>query len=307
LEQSAVILLTGANGQVGHELRTTLAPLGPVVASTRETLDLTDEAAIRAAVRAAAPRVIVNAAAYTAVDAAERDAAACAWLNTGVPRILAEEAERCGAWLVHYSTDYVFDGTGRRPYREDDPVAPLGVYGRTKADGEVAVRAACARHVILRVAWVYGLRGKNFLLTIQRLVRERAVSGEPLRVVHDQVGVPTWSRSIAEATAAVVQQLCSRTDADTLPGTYHMAGAGSCSWYDFACAIVQQMGEAAPGVTVQPITTHEYPTPARRPAYSVLDPSLFEAVFGVALPEWRVQLEACVHEDPHALTHVTPP
>jgi len=301
-----VILLTGANGQVGHELRTMLAPLGPVVASTRETLDLTDEAAIRAAVRAAAPRVIVNAAAYTAVDAAERDAAACAWLNTEVPRILAEEAERVGAWLVHYSTDYVFDGTGRRPYRESDPVAPLGVYGRTKADGEAAVRAECTRHVILRVAWVYGRRGKNFLLTIQRLARERAVSGEPLRVVHDQVGVPTWSRSIAEATAAVVHQLVDRTDADTLPGTYHMAGAGGGSWYDFAGAIVQQMGEAARGVTVQPITTHEYPTPARRPAYSVLDASQLEAVFGVALPEWRVQLEACVHEDPHALTHATP-
>ena len=291
-----MILLTGANGQVGHELRATLAPLGPVVASTRETLDLTDEAAIRAAVRAAQPQVIVNAAAYTAVDAAERDEAACAWLNTEVPRILAEEAERCGAWLVHYSTDYVFDGTGRQPYRESDPVAPLGVYGHTKADGEAAVRAACPRHVILRVAWVYGRRGKNFLLTIQRLVRERAVSGEPLRVVHDQVGVPTWSRSIAEATAAVVHQLVDRTDADTLPGTYHMAGAGSCSWYDFACAIVQQMGEAAPGVAVQPITTHEYPTPARRPAYSVLDASLFEAVFGVALQGWRVQLGKCVGE-----------
>ena len=298
-----MILLTGANGQVGHELRTTLAPLGPVLATTRETLDLTDEAAIRAAVRAAAPRVIVNAAAYTAVDAAERDEAACAWLNTDVPRILAEEAERCGAWLVHYSTDYVFDGTSGRPYRESDPVAPLGVYGRTKADGEAAVRAACTRHVILRVAWVYGRRGKNFLLTIQRLARERVVSGDPLRVVHDQVGVPTWSRSIAEATAAVVQQLVNRTDADTLAGTYHVAGAGSCSWHEFACAIVQQMGDSAAGVTVQPITTHEYPTPARRPAYSVLDASLLEAVFGVVLPGWREQLTACVHEDTHALTH----
>ena len=296
-----MILLIGANGQVGHELRTTLAPLGPVLASTRETLDLTDEAVIRAAVRAAAPRVIVNAAAYTAVDAAERDEAACAWLNTDVPRILAEEAERCGAWLVHYSTDYVFDGTSGRPYRESDPVAPLGVYGRTKADGEAAVRAACARHVILRVAWVYGRRGKNFLLTIQRL----AATGNPLRIVHDQVGVPTWSRSVAEATAAVVQQLCNRNDADTLAGTYHVAGAGSCSWYEFACEIVQQMGDTTRGVIVQPITTHEYPTLARRPAYSVLDASLLEAVFGVVLPGWREQLTACVHEDTHSLNHAT--
>lgn len=289
-----MIFLTGANGQVGYELRTTLAPLGPVVATTRETLDLTKEAAIRAAVRAAAPRVIVNAAAYTAVDAAEGDEAACAWLNTDVPRILAEEAQRCGAWVVHYSTDYVFDGTASRPYREDDPVSPLGVYGRTKAAGEDAVRAACAQHLILRVSWVYGLRGRNFLRTMQRLAVERAVTGEPLRVVHDQVGVPTWSRSIAEVTAQVVMQLTEHADAALTPGTYHLSGAGSCSWYEFACEIVRQLGEAAQGVSVQPITTRDYPTPATRPAYSVLDATTLHETFGMALPPWRKQLAACL-------------
>lgn len=290
-----MILLIGANGQVGHELRSTLAPLGPVTATVRETLDLTNEAAIRATVRAVAPRVIVNAAAYTAVDAAEGDAVACAWLNTHVAHILAEEAQRVGAWLVRYSTDYVFDGMATRPYREDDPVAPLSVYGRTNADGDQAVRATCARHVILRVAWVYGLRGKNFLRTMQRLACERVASGQPLRIVHDQVGTPTWARSIAEATAQVVQQLITRKDADVTAGTYHVAGTGSCSWYEFACEIVRNMASPANGVPVQPIVTLDYPTPARRPAYSVLDTARIQHAFGVVLPPWQVQLATCLH------------
>lgn len=288
-----MILLTGANGQVGHELRTTLAPLGPVVATTRETLDLTDEAAIRAAVRAVAPRVMVNAAAYTAVDAAERDEAACAWLNTEVPRILAEEAERCGAWLVHFSTDYVFDGTGRRPYREDDPVAPLGVYGRTKADGEAAVRQACARHLIFRISWVYGTRGRNFLKTVQRLIS----GDQPLRIVDDQVGVPTWSRAIAKAAAEVVIKVEGSADPGALAGTYHMAGSGACSWYDFAQEIVRASSATGPAAVVHPITTVEYPTPAQRPAYSVLDASKLQTVFAVTLPSWQKQLEYCLRTD----------
>jgi dTDP-4-dehydrorhamnose reductase len=288
------IFLTGANGQVGHELRATLAPLGPVLATTRDTLDLTNEAAIRAAVRDAAPKLIVNAAAYTAVDAAETDQAACSWLNADVPRILAEEAERCGAWLVHYSTDYVFDGTATRPYREDDPVNPLGVYGRTKAAGEEAVRQACGRHLILRVAWVYGTRGKNFLKTIQRL----AATGNPLRIVHDQVGVPTWSRAIAEATADAIAKLHVADDPDALAGTYHMAGSGACNWYDFAQAIVRASSATGPAaVAVHPITTAEYPTPAQRPAYSVLDASKMQRVFAVTLLSWRAQLEHCLRSE----------
>jgi dTDP-4-dehydrorhamnose reductase len=287
------IFLTGANGQVGHELRSTLAPLGPVLATTRDTLDLTNEQAIRAAVRAASPRLIVNAAAYTAVDAAETDQAACAWLNTDVPRILAEEAERCGAWLVHYSTDYVFDGTATRPYREDDPVNPLGVYGRTKAAGEEAVRRACGRHLILRVAWVYGTRGKNFLRTVQRL----AATGNPLRIVDDQVGVPTWSRAIAEATAQVAEAVLKASDSDTLAGTYHVAGGTACSWYDFAVEIVRRSADSHTGaqrVEIHPITTAEYPTPAQRPAYSVLDASKIREAFGVQLAPCQDQLASCL-------------
>jgi dTDP-4-dehydrorhamnose reductase len=291
------IFLTGANGQVGHELRSTLAPLGPVLATTRDTLDLTNEAAIRAAVRAAAPRLIVNAAAYTAVDAAESDQAACAWLNTDVPRILAEEAERCGAWFVHYSTDYVFDGTATRPYREDDPVNPLGVYGRTKAAGEEAVRRACGRHLILRVAWVYGTRGKNFLKTIQRL----AATGNPLRIVDDQVGVPTWSRAIAEATAQVAGKMLEAQDDDALSGTYHLAGGAPCSWYDFAVEIVHRSADPQTGnspAEIHPIKTTEYPTPAKRPAYSVLDASKIGKTFGVQLTPWQDQLASCLGATP---------
>jgi dTDP-4-dehydrorhamnose reductase len=291
------IFLTGANGQVGHELRATLAPLGPVLATTRDTLDLTNEAAIRAAVRDAAPKLIVNAAAYTAVDAAETDQAACSWLNADVPRILAEEAERCGAWLVHYSTDYVFDGTATRPYREDDPVNPLGVYGRTKAAGEEAVRQACGRHLILRVAWVYGTRGKNFLKTIQRL----AASGNPLRIVHDQVGLPTWSRAIAEATAQVSSTVIGAANSNTQAGTYHLAGGAAASWYDFAVEIVRRSTDPQTGanlVEIHPITTNEYPTPAKRPAYSALDASKIREAFGVQLAPWQDQLASCLGGKP---------
>jgi dTDP-4-dehydrorhamnose reductase len=285
------IFLTGAAGQVGYELRDTLAPLGSVVATTRAELDLTDEGAIRTAVRSSAPQVIVNAAAHTAVDAAESDVAACTWLNVNVPRILAEEANRCGAWLVHYSTDYVFDGTGTRPYRETDPVAPLGVYGRTKAEGEAAVRVACARHLIIRVAWVYGLRGRNFLLTIRRL----AAGGGPLRIVADQVGVPTWSRAIAEGTAGMVRAVLA-DNAVALAGTYHMAGSGQSSWHEFATEIVGRSG-ISPAPDIRAISTAEFPTPAVRPAYSVLDAQKCRDTFGVVLPDWQRQLADCLASD----------
>lgn len=283
-----MIFLLGAQGQVGYELQRTLATLGPLHATSRATLDLTNESAIRAAVREMAPRWIVNAAAYTAVDAAESDPAAAHWLNAEVPRILAEEAVRTGAWLVHYSTDYVFDGTGTRGYVETDPVAPQSVYGRTKALGEAAVRAVCAQHLIFRVAWVYGVRGRNFLLTARRL----AAGGGPLRIVDDQVGVPTWSRVIAEATAQVMAQ----QPGDALAGTYHMAGGGSCSWHGFAHAILAadaSVAGTAP-VAVLPIPTSAYPTPATRPAWSVLDATKLHDTFGVVLPAWDRQLALCL-------------
>ena len=279
------ILLTGANGQVGWALRQTLAPLGPVVATTRETLDLNDEGAIRAMVRAVAPRWIVNAAAYTAVDAAESDEAAAFWLNAEVPRILAEEASRCGGWLVHYSTDYVFDGMATAPYRESDPVHPLGVYGHSKAAGEVAVRAACDRHLIFRIAWVYGRRGKNFFRTMERLLS----GAGPVRVVADQLGTPTWSQAVAEATAAILPVV----EGPTVAGTYHLAGAGHCSWHGFAESIAR--GLELPGErVVTPITTADNPTPARRPAFSVLNASLAARTFGVQLPPWEAQLARCL-------------
>lgn len=283
-----MILLLGANGQVGHELQRTLATLGPLHAPRRDVLDLSNEAATRAYVRAVAPRWIVNAAAYTAVDAAETDGEQAHRLNAELPRILAEEATRAGAWLVHYSTDYVFDGTATRPYAEDDPVGPRSVYGHTKALGESAVRAACAQHLIVRVAWVYGLRGRNFLLTVRRLVN----GGVPLRVVNDQIGVPTWSRMIAEATAQVLVQRPSALQA----GTYHMAGSVPCSWHEFATAIVQSDAQAAgaPPVAVDPIPASAYPTAAVRPAWSVLDATKLQATFGVALPPWDVQLASCL-------------
>jgi dTDP-4-dehydrorhamnose reductase len=283
-----MIFLLGAQGQVGYELQRTLATLGPLHATSRATLDLTNEAAIRAAVREMAPRWIVNAAAYTAVDAAESDPAAAHWLNAEVPRILAEEAVRTGAWLVHYSTDYVFDGTGTRGYVETDPVAPQSVYGRTKVLGEAAVRAVCAQHLIFRVAWVYALRGRNFLLTVRRL----AAGGGPLRMVDDQVGVPTWSRAIAEATAQVMAQ----RPGVALAGTYHMAGGGSCSWHGFARAILAadaSVAGTAP-VAVLPIPTSAYPTPATRPAWSVLDATKLHDTFGVVLPAWDRQLALCL-------------
>ena len=288
------ILLTGANGQVGWALRQTLAPLGEVVATTRETLDLTDEGAIRAMVRAVAPRWIVNAAAYTAVDAAESDEAAAFWLNAEVPRILAEEASRCGGWLVHYSTDYVFDGMATAPYRESDPVHPLGVYGHSKAAGEVAVRGACDRYLIFRIAWVYGRRGKNFFRTMERLL-----SGPgPVRVVADQLGTPTWSQAVAEATAAILLRVQASatenpTENATLTGTYHLAGAGHCSWHGFAESIARGLALPADR-TVTPITTADYPTPARRPAFSVLNASLAARTFGVQLPPWEAQLARCL-------------
>lgn len=282
------ILLTGAAGQVGWELRRTLAPLGEVIATDRATLDLADEARTRAFVREVAPRWVVNAAAYTAVDAAEGDREAASWLNASVPRILAEEAERLGAWMVHYSTDYVFDGAATRPYREDDPTAPLGVYGATKLAGERGVAESVRRHLTFRIAWVYAARGKNFLRTVRRLARER----DELRVVRDQVGVPTWARAVAEATALVI----ATRPTDAQAGLYHLAGGGTCSWHAFAEAILRGDPEPASlkarGVT--PITTAEFPTPARRPAWSVLDAARAASAFGVRLPSWEEQLALCL-------------
>lgn len=280
------ILLIGASGQVGRELAATLAAVGSVDARDRSTLDLTDRDALRRVIDHAPPALIVNAAAYTQVDRAESEPELATLINATAPAVIARAARECGARLIHYSTDYVFDGRSAVPYREDDATNPRNVYGRTKRDGDVAVLASGAHAFILRVSWVYGLHGKNFLQTIRRLARE----GQPLRIVSDQHGSPTWARAIAEASAAVARRILSSDDAKA--GVYHLAAPDHTTWADFAQAIV----DATPGVPrrVTPITTADYPTPASRPPWSVLDATRIAQTFGVRLAPWREQLRACL-------------
>lgn len=282
------ILLLGKDGQVGYELRRVLAPLGELVGLDRRELDLGDAGAIRARVREAKPGVIVNAAAYTAVDRAESEPELARAVNATAPGILAGEARRLGAVLVHYSTDYVFDGEKAGPYTEDDAPAPLNQYGRTKLEGERAIAAAGCAHLILRTSWVYGARGGNFLLTMLRLARER----EELRIVDDQMGAPTWSRDIARATAEILGRVAAPDRGDAAwSGVYHLTAAGQTSWCGFARAIFGAAGPLIPKAPkVIPIGTADYPTPARRPRNSVLSCSRAKARFGVALPPWEEAL-----------------
>ncbi len=285
------ILITGAHGQVGWELQRALAPLGEVLALGHTQLDLVNPDAIRQVLRHAAPDLIVNAAAYTAVDRAEQETDLAQAINGEAPGILAEEALRLNAALVHYSTDYVFDGSKGAPYEEIDATHPQSVYGTSKLAGEKALAAVNCAHLILRTSWVYGARGKNFLLTMQRLAHER----EELRVVDDQLGAPTWSRMLAEATVSIVSQCLHKgTVADRLRdrgGLYHLSAGGQTSWFGFADAIVQQM-ERPPRMT--PISTAEYPLPAMRPAYSVLSNDKIARHFGIRLPDWRHSLAQCL-------------
>lgn len=287
------ILIIGRNGQVGWELRRTLAPLGEILAIDFPEIDLTDGASLRRWLTETRPALVVNAAAYTAVDKAESEAEKCHLINAVAPGILAEEARKLEALLVHYSTDYVFDGAkgGDGGYQEDDPPNPLGVYGRSKLAGDLAVRAAGGRHLIFRLCWVYGTRGQNFLLTIMRLARER----EKLRVVRDQVGCPTWSRMIAEATALAVQQALRAPDPAAFTGLYHLAASGRTSWHGFAEAIVRAMPPEGRKCTgVEPIATAEYPTAAKRPAFSVLCCDKLKRTFGLELPDWEASLLAAL-------------
>jgi len=278
------ILVTGTQGQIGFELAQLLAPLGNVVAADRAMLDLADPDAIVAVMRRQKPAVIVNAGAYTAVDRAESEPALASAINARAPGILAEEAKRAAAVLVHFSTDYVFDGARTTPYPEDAPTAPLNVYGETKLEGERAIADAGAKAIVLRTSWVYGLRGKNFLLTMRKLAAER----DHLAVVADQIGVPNWSRTLASATARIVATGVSAMAERS--GLYHLSSSGEASWYDFARAILGDTSKAR----LLPIATADYPTPARRPAYGVLATSRFESTFGFALPSWREALADCV-------------
>ena len=260
------ILLIGKIGQVGWELRRTLAPLAQLACVDFPDIDLCSGDSIRKWVTESKPGIVVNAAAYTAVDKAESDEDRAMKINGVAPGILAEEAKKCGALMVHYSTDYVFDGTKTEPYVETDAPNPLGAYGRTKLAGDEAVRAAGGAHLIFRLCWVYGARGQNFMLTMMRLARER----DKLRVVSDQVGCPTWSRMIAETTALALKQTMAARDRGAFTGTYHLAASGSTSWHGFANAIISLMpAEGRKCSHVDAIPTSAYPTPAKRPAYSV--------------------------------------
>lgn len=270
------ILLTGRNGQVGWELAGALTPIGEVVALDRASLDLGDADAIRRVMREVRPEVLVNAAAYTAVDRAEAEPEVASRVNAVAPGILAEEARGRGTLLIHYSTDYVFDGEKDAPYTEEDPPNPLSTYGRSKLAGEVAIQASGCRHVILRTSWVYSSRGGNFLRTILRLARERP----ELQVVDDQFGAPTAAIAIARATAAILRNPSSE-------GLFHMSAGGSTSWHGFAQTI---LAHESPSTRLVPIPSKDYPSAARRPRNSLLDNSRLQQSFGIVLADWRTQL-----------------
>lgn len=299
--QRRPILLVGANGQTGCELRRTLATLAPVVPLTRADVDLSDAAALARTVRAHAPALIVNAAAYNAVDKAEEEAELAMAVNSTAPGVLAEEGKRLGAAIVHYSTDYVFGATVHRdpggavrPFREDDPPEPLGAYGRSKLAGEDAIRAVGGAHLILRTSWVYSRRGRTFLAALLRL----EVKGDELAIVDDQQSCPTWAASLADATAQILAAGWARRGTEALRaegGTYHLCGAGWCSRFGFATAAFAV--HAARGSTVprlRPVTSAAFPTPAVRPAFSALDTRKVRQVFGVGVPEWRSALALCL-------------
>jgi len=295
------IVVLGAGGQVGFELVRAWAPLADVVAATRDgaadTLraDLANTGSLAAALDEARADVLVNAAAYTAVDRAEDEPDLADRINHLAVGEMAAWAKRNGKRVVHYSTDYVFDGASARPYREDDATAPLGAYGRSKRAGEEALRASGARHLIVRTAWVYAARGRNFLRTMLRLAGER----DELRVVADQVGAPTPAGLIASATAMMLRQWLDDGDDARRDGTYHVVSSSQCSWFAFAEAIMTAAaagGLIARKPRIVPIATADYPTRAQRPAYSVLDTSKAEAAFGLQLPHWRAGLETVLDE-----------
>jgi dTDP-4-dehydrorhamnose reductase len=310
------ILLTGKSGQVGRELAPLLQRMGELTALDRRQVDLANPEEIRRVIRGVLPDLIVNAAAYTAVDRAESEEAAARAVNAIAPGVLADEAKRIGALLLHYSTDYVFDGTSRTPYHEENPTNPVNVYGRTKLEGERAIQQAGVAYLIFRTSWVYAREGRNFLMTVLRLATEK----EELRIVRDQAGSPTSSREIAAATVKVLSQVYSATNGTLSPsasqGIYHMTAGGETNWYRFANLILElASSQSGPGDwfaaatnnrpliarRIVPITTDEFPTPARRPAYSVLSNRKLNDTFGVKLPDWETQLRSLFSERLHGV------
>ena len=294
------ILLFGKGGQVGWELQRSLAVLGEVIALDFDSVGLcgnfSDLAGLAATIRQVAPDVIVNAAAHTAVDKAESEPDLARTLNALAPGVLADEAQKLGAWLVHYSTDYVFDGSGNTPWRETDATGPLSVYGRTKLEGEQAV-ARCARHLIFRTSWVFAARGGNFAKTMLRLARER----EQLSVIADQFGAPTGAELLADVTAHALRTVLSAPESTHLAGLYHLVAAGETSWHGFACHVLeraQALGHTlkAGPANVLAIGTADYPTPAKRPLNSRLDTTRLLTAYGLHLPDWKVAVDRILDE-----------
>ena len=293
------ILLFGKRGQVGWELQRSLAPLGTIIALDHEgdgelCGDFSRLAGLAACVRAVAPDVIVNAAAHTAVDKAESEPELAGTLNALAPGVLAEEASRLGAWLLHYSTDYVFDGSGERPWQESDATAPLSVYGQTKLAGEQAVAAACTKHLIFRTSWVYAARGNNFARTMLRLASER----DQLRVIADQMGAPTGAELLADVTAQALR--CVRQKPQ-LAGLYHLVAAGETSWHGYARHVIEFARQSGEKVRVAPeaieaVPSSAYPLPAPRPHNSRLDTRKLQKAFDLCLPDWRVGVDRMLAE-----------
>jgi dTDP-4-dehydrorhamnose reductase len=299
------IVIVGRNGQLAWEANQRFQGLGQVICVGRPELDLLDLNGVRKEIRRIKPTVIVNTAAYTAVDQAESEPEAAMKINSEAPAVIAEEAKRLGALFITYSTDYVFDGKSAAPYSESDPTAPLNVYGASKLTGERAVEAVGGYHLIFRTSWVYGARGKNFLKTILKLAAERP----ELRIVDDQVGAPTWSRDLADATRKIIEQLVTKCESENIPigealgddrGIYHMTAGGSVSWYGFAAAILEEMGKRdlwkSTLTKLVPIPSSEYPTPAARPHNSRLCNDKLKNAFGVTLPPWRESTETVMDE-----------
>lgn len=288
------ILITGKTGQLALELQKHLADLGELVVLGRDELDLSQPAQIRAQVRAHSPDLIINAAAHTAVDQAESEPELAFAINATAPGILAEEAKALGIPLIHFSTDYVFDGRKPAPYTEEDPPHPLGVYGQSKLAGEQAIAATGAQHLTLRTSWVYSCHGKNFLLTMQRLLQERP----ELRVVADQVGAPTWAGTLAQSTRTLIQRW--QAGEAGAWGTYHLTARGETSWFGFTQAIAQALtAQGKVCATLHPIPASDYPTPAARPQNSRLDCSRLAREWHVTPPDWLSALHECLAEQPH--------
>ena len=297
------ILLLGKNGQVGQALQRTLAPLGELVALDRSQGsaglcgDLSQPEALAATIRQLRPDVIVNAAAYTDVDKAESEAEQARLINAHAPEVLAREAEALGAWLVHYSTDYVFNGSGTEPWQETDPTAPLNVYGQTKLEGELRVQAAGTRHLIFRTSWVYAAQGSNFAKTMLKLAQER----ERLTVINDQWGAPTGAELIASVTAAAIQKVSEKTHQDALAGIYHLVAAGETNWHAYASHVIRQAKALRPDMPwavqeIAPVPSSAFVTAAQRPHNSRLNTHKLQAAFGISLPDWQQGVDSMLAE-----------